>query len=299
MSNLRESGSAGMKKPPWLRVTLPHGSTYQKIRTLVREKNLNTVCDKARCPNIGECWSNGTATFIILGEICTRNCRFCAVQTGRPAPPDEGEPLRVAQAVYELGLRHAVITSVTRDDLADGGANLFAGTIHEIRQLAPSCTTEVLAPDFMGNRESLRIVLQARPDVLAHNLETVPRLYPEIRPGASYHQSLDILETVGAFDGTMLTKSGLMLGMGEARQEIRTVMKDLIKIGCRILTMGQYLSPGKEHYPVVRYIAPDRFQQLKREALDMGFLKVEASPLVRSSYRAEALFSDASSPEEL
>lgn len=290
MSNLRECGAPKMKKPPWLRVTLPHGSTYQKIRTLIREKSLNTVCDKARCPNIGECWSKGTATFIILGAICTRNCRFCAVQTGRPAAPDEGEPLRVALAVYELGLKHAVITSVTRDDLPDGGATLFARTIQEIKKLAPFCTTEMLVPDFKGNKESLRIALQARPDVLAHNLETVPRLYPKIRPKADYQQSLNILKTAGAFDGTMLTKSGLMLGMGESGEEIRTAMKDLIKIGCRILTLGQYLSPGKEHYPVARYITPDRFQQLKQEALDMGFLKVEAGPLVRSSYKAEALF---------
>ena len=283
-----------MKKPDWLRVTLPHGSTYQRLRKLVREKNLNTVCDKARCPNICECWSKGTVTFIILGEVCTRNCRFCAVQTGRPAPPDREEPLRLAQAVNELGLKHAVITSVTRDDLADGGAALFAVTIQEIRKVAPSCIVEVLVPDFMGNKESLRIVLQAGPDVIAHNLETVPRLYPEIRPEARYRQSLDLLEEADGFGSSMLTKSGLMLGMGESRKEIKVVMKDLAKIGCKILTLGQYLSPGKNHAPVVSYIPPERFQQLKREALALGFLKVEAGPLVRSSYKAEALFYDTS-----
>ncbi|NOQ45168.1 MAG: lipoyl synthase [Desulfobulbaceae bacterium] len=288
----RDEGSSPGTKPPWLRVSLPHGSTYQKIRDLVQGKKLNTVCDKARCPNICECWSKGTATFIIQGEICTRNCRFCAVQTGRPESPDMEEPLRVAEAVHELGLKHAVITSVTRDDLADGGAAFFAGTIQEIRRLAPSCTTEVLVPDFRGNKEALSLVLEARPDVLTHNLETVPRLYPEIRPQARYHQSLELLARAGAFGNKMLTKSSLMLGMGESPDEIRSVMEDLIKTGCRILTLGQYLCPGKEHYPVARYIPPERFRQLKREALDMGFLKVEAGPLVRSSYRAEEIFYD-------
>lgn len=292
MSNLPEGDSPQLKKPPWLRVPLPHGSTYQKIRTLVRAKKLNTVCDKARCPNIGECWARGTATFIILGETCTRNCRFCAVQTGRPAPADEQEPQRVAQAIFELGLRHAVITSVTRDDLVDGGATLFAETLRKIREVAPACTIEVLVPDFGGDNESLRVVLQARPDVLAHNLETVPRLYRQIRPGARYRQSLAILERAGAFAGPQLTKSGLMLGMGESGPEITRVLKDLLQVGCSLLTLGQYLSPGKEYYPVASYLPPARFQQLKQEALGMGFLKVEAGPLVRSSYRAEALFSD-------
>jgi lipoyl synthase len=291
MSSLSEKRIPKIQKPPWLRVSLPHGNSYQKLRAMVRKNNINTVCDKARCPNICECWSNGTATFIILGDICTRNCRFCAIQTGRPTPPDKEEPLRVAQAVCDLGLRHAVITSVTRDDLADGGAALFAETIGKIRTLAPSCAIEVLVPDFMGTKESLHIVLQAKPEVIAHNLETVPRLYSKICPGSHYRQSLGLLEMAGNFNGTMLTKSGLMLGMGESTKEIRMVMKDLRKIGCHILTLGQYLSPGKKYYPVARYIRPEKFQQLKQEALVMGFLKVEAGPLVRSSYKAETLFS--------
>ncbi len=291
MSSLSERKNSQMKKPSWLRVSLPHGNRYQKLRALIREKNINTVCDKARCPNICECWSNGTATFIILGEICTRNCRFCAIQTGCPIPPDKEEPLRVAQAVCDLGLRHAVITSVTRDDLADGGAAFFAETIGKIRKLVPFCTIEVLVPDFMGNNESLQIVLQAKPEVIAHNLETVPRLYPRICPKADYRQSLDLLEWAAKGNSSILTKSGLMLGMGESTKEIWMVMTDLRKVGCQLLTLGQYLSPGKNHYPVVSYIWPERFQQLKREALAMGFLKVEAGPLVRSSYKAEALFS--------
>ncbi|MBU0945085.1 MAG: lipoyl synthase [Proteobacteria bacterium] len=288
-----------MKKPPWLRVSLPHGPTYQKLRALIREKHINTVCDKARCPNICECWSNGTATFLILGEICTRNCRFCAIQTGCPTPPDREEPRRVGQAVSALGLRHAVITSVTRDDLVDGGASFFVETVEEIRTLAPACTIEVLIPDFKGNRESLQLILQARPEVIGHNLETVPRLYLRICPGANYRQSLDLLQRAATGTRGMLIKSGLMLGMGESRDEIRMVLTDLREIGCQIVTLGQYLSPGKDHYPVISYVQPETFQQLESEALAMGFLQVEAGPLVRSSYRAEALFSPLSRPVEL
>jgi lipoyl synthase len=225
--------------------------------------------------------------------------RISASQTGCPAPPDTEEPLRVAQAVSALGLRHAVITSVTRDDLADGGASFFVETLREIRTLVPSCTIEVLVPDFMGNRESLELVLQAKPEVIGHNLETVPRLYPRICPGSHYRQSLDLLERAAHGTGRMLIKSGLMLGMGESTEEIRMVLTDLREIGCQILTLGQYLSPGKGHYPVVSYVRPERFQQLQREALAMGFLKVEAGPLVRSSYRAEALFSAVNGPTEL
>lgn len=288
-----------MKKPPWLRVSLPHGPTYQKLRTLIREKHINTVCDKARCPNICECWSNGTATFLILGEICTRNCRFCAIQTGCPTPPDREEPRRVGQAVSALGLRHAVITSVTRDDLADGGASFFVGTVEAIRNLAPACTIEVLIPDFKGNRESLQLILQARPKVIGHNLETVPRLYPRICPDSNYRQSLDLLQRAATGTRGMLIKSGLMLGMGESRNEIRMVLKDLRENGCQIVTLGQYLSPGKDHCPVFSYLRPETFQQLESEAQAMGFLQVEAGPLVRSSYRAEALFSPLSRPVEM
>lgn len=290
MANRFECENLQKKKPPWLRVALPHGERYQQLRILLREKNISTVCDKARCPNICECWSNGTATFIILGEICTRNCRFCAIQSGAPRPPDKEEPLRLAQAIAELGLRHAVITSVTRDDLADGGAAHFAETIAKTRRLVPSCTLEVLVPDFLGNRESLQLVLQAGPEVMGHNLETVPSLYSRICPGADYRRSLHLLERAAAWNGHIVTKSGLMLGMGESKEEVRMVMRDLRVAGCRLLTLGQYLSPGKEHYPLVRFIRPEGFRQLKREALAMGFLKVEAGPLVRSSYKAEALF---------
>lgn len=274
--------------PPWMRVSLPHGEAYENVRTLVRRKRLNTVCEKARCPNIGECWSRGTATFILLGECCTRHCRFCAVHKGKPVPPDPEEPRRLAQAVVELGLGHVAITSVTRDDLADGGASYFAATIREMRMHSPECTIEVLVPDFQGSDEALEVVLEARPDVLAHNLETVPRLYPFVRPQAEYRQSLQLLERSHAAGDTVWTKSGLMLGLGESDVEIREVLQDLADRRCRIVTMGQYCSPGKGYLPVARFVSPDEFEGLKQEALAMGFTHVEAGPLVRSSYRAEA-----------
>lgn len=255
------------------------------MRQLVDSQHLHTVCERASCPNIGECWGRGTATFMILGGKCTRNCRFCDVQPGEPAPPDPEEPRRVADAIRLLALKHAVITSVTRDDLPDGGAYIWSETIRQVRAMNPECRIEVLIPDFQGNKASLQQVLDAEPDILGHNLETVPRLYPIARPQADYHQSLELLGR--AKDADFLTKSGIMLGMGETFQEVYRVMQDLRNIACDILTLGQYLQPTKLHVAVERYWTPEEFQQLKTEGENLGFLHVEAGPLVRSSYHAD------------
>jgi len=271
--------------PEWIKVRLPGGDDHAAIARLMRGQELHTVCEEARCPNLGECWGRRTATFLILGDLCTRRCGFCAVKTARPLSVDDEEPERVARAVREMGLRHAVVTSVTRDDLVDGGAAIFAATILRIRAQVPSCTVEVLVPDFRGNWAALEDVLEARPEVLSHNLETVPRLYPRARSQASYQRSLELLRR--AKGGVGRTKSGIMLGLGEEVDEVRALFGDLIAVGCDVLTIGQYLQPTKAHLPVVEFVRPEVFAGLGEEALAMGFAHVEAGPLVRSSYRAE------------
>ncbi len=273
-------------KPPWLRVRLPAGGTYQEVNSLLDNLGLHTVCEEARCPNKGECFHSGTATFLILGDVCTRRCRFCAVAKGTPQPLDWDEPERVARAVEALGLRYAVITSVTRDDVPDGGAGIFAETIRAIRRRMPACRVEVLVPDFQGSEDALRVVMDAGPDVLNHNLETVPRLYPTARPGADYARSLRLLRQAKALSPTALTKTGLMLGLGETPDEVRAVMADLVSVGCDLLTLGQYLQPSRAHLPVERYVPPEEFAALAREGVAMGLKHVEAGPLVRSSYHA-------------
>lgn len=273
-------------KPPWLRVRLPAGGAYREVNSLLDHLGLHTVCEEAQCPNKGECFHSGTATFLILGDVCTRRCRFCAVPKGTPQPLDHDEPERVARAVEALRLKYAVITSVTRDDVPDGGAGIFAETIRAIRRRMPGCKVEVLVPDFQGSGEALRIVMEAGPDVLNHNLETVPRLYPAARPGADYHRSLRLLQRAKELSPTGLTKSGLMLGLGETPDEVRTVMADLARIRCDLLTLGQYLQPSRAHLPVERYVPPEEFAALAREGMAMGLQHVEAGPLVRSSYHA-------------
>ena len=271
--------------PPWFKVPVQRGPNYLALKALVGRERLHTVCEEARCPNIWDCWNRKTATFMILGDVCTRSCGFCAVKTGRPMGLDTDEPERVARAVRSLGLRHAVITSVNRDELPDGGSQIFARTIEGIRREAPGCRIEVLIPDFKGAEGALQTVLSAGPDILNHNIETVPRLYPLVRPQARYGQSLEVLQRAKS-QGTV-TKTGLMLGLGEAVEEVRAVMKDLSAIQCDILTLGQYLQPSKDHLPVARYYDPAEFEGLREEGLAMGFRHVESGPLVRSSYHAD------------
>jgi lipoic acid synthetase len=269
---------------PWLKVKLPHGENYFELKQLVREKRLHTVCESASCPNIGECWNQKTATFMILGDICTRSCGFCDVKTGRPWGLDREEPTRVAEAVRLLGLKHAVITSVNRDELADGGAAIWAATIRHVKAQNPTCTVEALIPDFEGSMEALDTVLEAMPDILAHNTETVPRLYRTVRPQAKYPQSLEVLKR--AKKRVFVTKTGVMVGLGEEWEELRQVMRDLCEVQCDILTIGQYLQPSRQHLPVLRIYTPEEFRQLRQEALTLGFRHVESGPLVRSSYHA-------------
>ena len=271
--------------PSWFKVKIQQGPDYRDMRRLVDKRGLHTICEEARCPNIWECWNNRTATFLILGAICTRRCQYCAVQTGRPEGLDLEEPLRVADAVHMLGLRHAVITSVNRDELPDGGASMFVETIRQIRCKVPSCTVEVLVPDFQGKVSALASVMEARPDILNHNIETVPRLFPSIRPQGKFDRSLELLKRAKQMGG--ITKSGLMAGLGETTEELREVMRELRKVGCDILTIGQYLQPTKNHEPVHRFYPPDEFHALQREGFDLGFRHVESGPLVRSSYHAE------------
>ncbi len=277
--------------PPWVRRRLPGGKIYFRVRKILRKRGLRTVCEEARCPNISHCWGEGTATFMILGEVCTRRCGFCAVKHGRPAPPDPDEPRRVAEAALEMGLSYVVITSVTRDDLPDGGAHHFLHTIEEVKKLLPSAEIEVLIPDFAGREENLKVLLQSPPSVINHNIEVPQRLYPRIgRPRGFYNRSLKVLEFY-AKEG-LITKSGLMVGLGEKIQDIKLALKDLVNSGVKILTIGQYLRPGFENLPVDRYYYPEEFQELKEIAKGMGFAAVEAGPLVRSSYRAEELYSE-------
>ncbi|RME50716.1 MAG: lipoyl synthase, partial [Caldilineae bacterium] len=248
---------------------------------------LHTVCEEAMCPNIGECWSRGTATFLLMGDICTRSCGFCHIKTGRPAPLDEDEPRRVAEAVQAMNLRHCVLTSVNRDELPDGGAHIFANTIREIRKRLPHCSVEVLIPDFKGNRDALKVVMDARPAILNHNTETVPRLYRTVRPQANYRQSLRVLATAKELDPQAVTKTGLMVGLGETKEEVLQVMRDLREHDVDILTIGQYLRPSPLHLPIQRYVHPDEFREYHRLGMEMGFQWVESGPLVRSSYHAE------------
>jgi lipoic acid synthetase len=275
-----------VSRPAWIRAKAPQGPAYERILALMRGLALHTVCEEARCPNLGECWSRGTATFMILGEVCTRACGFCAVRTGLPGqPPDGGEPRRVAEAVARMGLRHAVVTSVNRDDQPDGGASIFADTIREVRRLVPGCAVEVLIPDFKGRRDALQVVVDARPDVLNHNVETVPRLYRSARPGASFPRSLELLRR--SRHAGLVTKSGIMVGLGEEWAEIEETIRAIRTSGTDVLTVGQYLRPSPQHLPVRRYYPPAEFERLRAFSLGLGFAHVEAGPLVRSSYHAE------------
>lgn len=279
-----------MRKPEWMRVQIKDTAKLNKVNRLLDRSGLNTVCVEANCPNRLECFSNKTATFMILGSQCTRNCRFCNVTPGTPEKVDPTEPLRVGLAVAELGLHHAVVTSVTRDDLPDGGASQFVAVIEAIRRKNPGTTIEVLIPDFKGNREALAAVVAAKPDILNHNVETVPRLYGAVRPQADYQQSLEVLSSAKALDPDIVTKSGIMLGLGEKADEVLQVMRDLVDHQCDILTIGQYLPPSDDHYPLEAYIEPAVFEELKTQGEEMGFLYVASSPMVRSSYNAnEAL----------
>jgi lipoic acid synthetase len=283
-------------KPEWLRAKAPVGDNFHELKQLARGLGLHTVCESAQCPNIGECWNHKTATFMLLGDICTRRCGFCAVTKGRPEPIDWDEPRRVAKAVATLGLKHAVVTSVNRDDDNVGGGRIFAETIREIRELTRDCRIEVLIPDFQGLEEPLKIVLDARPDVLNHNTETVPRLYRVVRSGARYERTLNLLENTKKFSPGMVTKSGVMVGLGESSAELIEVFRDLGSRGVDILTVGQYLRPSRDHLPIARFYTPEEFRELRDEALRFGFRHVESGPMVRSSYHAHEQAESASSP---
>jgi lipoic acid synthetase len=275
------------RKPDWLRVRLPAGDGYSRIKKLMRSQGLHTVCEEAMCPNIGECWHRGTATFLLMGDICTRSCGFCHIKTARPLALDEDEPRRVAESVAVMNLNHCVLTSVNRDELPNGGAHIFANTIREIRQRLPHCTIEVLIPDFKGDRAALQEVMDARPEILNHNTETVPRLYRTVRPQANYQRSLTVLALAKELDSGALTKTGLMVGLGESKEEVLAVMHDLREHDVDILTIGQYLRPSPLHLPIYRYVHPAEFQEFHDVGLKMGFRWVESGPLVRSSYHAE------------
>ena len=286
MSEIIEGdGKVRIKKPKWLRVKLPTGENYRKVRGLVDEHKLHTICESGNCPNMGECWGEGTATFMILGNICTRSCGFCAVQTGRPEDVDEFEPGKVAHSVKTMGIKHAVITSVDRDDLKDGGSAIWAQTVRAIRKQSPGTTLETLVPDFAGNWDNLQIVIDVAPEIVSHNIETVRRLTKEVRIQAKYDRSLEVLFRLKK--GGMKTKSGIMLGLGETHQEIIEAMEDLRSVNVDIVTIGQYLQPTPKHLPIDEFVTPDRFAEYKELGLKMGFRFVESGPLVRSSYRAE------------
>jgi lipoyl synthase len=274
------------RKPSWLKVRAPGGPNYVRLKGLLQDLNLHTVCEEAHCPNVGECWEHGTATFMILGDVCTRNCPYCAVAHGRPPIFDADEPTRVADAVAQLGLRHAVITSVDRDDLPDFGSGIFAETVRLIHDRTPDCSVEVLVPDFQGDEAAITKVLASRPDVYNHNTETVPRLYKRARPGGRYPRVLDLFRFAKHTAPAIPTKSGIILGMGETIEEVIDVMRDLRTVHVDILTLGQYLRPSADHIPLDRYYTPDEFRHLRQVGLDMGFRHVESGPLVRSSYHA-------------
>jgi lipoic acid synthetase len=274
------------RKPSWLKVKAPGGTNYLRLKHLMRELDLHTVCEEAHCPNVGECWEHGTATFMILGDVCTRNCAYCAVAHGRPPKFDPAEPDRVARAVEEMRLQHAVITSVDRDDLPDYGAWAFAETIRQIKERTPNCSVEVLVPDFQGDEDSIRAVLEANPDIYNHNTETVPRLYKRCRPGGRYERVMRIFTTAKRLAPHIPTKTGIILGMGETNEEVLAVMRDLREVDVDILTLGQYLRPSDSHIKLDRYVTPDEFRMLRDEGMAMGFRHVESGPLVRSSYHA-------------
>ena len=283
-------GRNTLRKPAWLKKKIPPFQDLQKVKSILDETNLHTVCEEARCPNLGECFARGTATFLILGKICTRNCGFCAVEHGVPVQPDEAEPGKVAQAIKKMGLQYVVITSVTRDDLPDGGASLFAKTIHAVRASDSRTRVEVLIPDFRGAPSPLEVVLQKGPDILNHNVETVSRLYPEVRPQADYERSLHLLRRSKESHPDVLTKSGFMLGLGENRKEVLELLRDLKEAGCDLLTIGQYLQPRQDRLPVVRFIPPEEFEEFKTIGEEMGFRAVASGPFVRSSFHALEMF---------
>ena len=274
------------RKPSWLKVKAPGGPQYMRLKNLMRDLDLHTVCEEAHCPNVGECWEHGTATFMILGDVCTRNCAYCAVAHGRPPKYDVSEPSRVAEAIGEMRLQHAVITSVDRDDLPDFGAYIFAETIRQIKQRLPDCSVEVLVPDFQGNEDSIRTVLEAGPDIYNHNTETVPRLYKRCRPGGRYERVMQIFRTAKQIAPNIPTKTGIILGMGETLEEVEIVMRDLREADVDILTLGQYLRPSENHHPIDRYVTPEEFRRMREIGMAMGFRHVESGPLVRSSYHA-------------
>ncbi len=275
------------KKPGWMKVKAPGGDNYRRVKELMRGLDLHSVCEEAHCPNIGECWEKGTATFLIMGDRCTRNCPYCAIGHGRPEELDLREPRRVAEAVEELRLNHVVVTSVDRDDLPDGGARIFADTIREVRRHRPECSVEVLTPDFQGDAEAVATVIEAEPAIFNHNMETVRRLHPTARPGGRYQRSLDVLRTARELSDDVLVKTGIMLGIGEEEDDIRGFMDDALEHGIQILTLGQYLRPSEDHLPIDRYVTPEEFDEWKRIGEEKGFLHVESGPLVRSSYHAE------------
>ena len=273
-------------RPDWLRVRLPSGENYFRLKGIMRGLELHTVCEEARCPNVAECWGQGTATFMILGDVCTRSCGFCAVKTGLPQFLDREEPARVAEAVEAMHLRHAVITSVNRDELPDGGASIFAETIEAVRERSPETSIEVLIPDFKGSRDALETILAAKPAILNHNVETVPRLYKKARPGASYPQSVELLRRSKEIDESVVSKTGIMLGLGENAEEVEALMRDLVAVSVDVFTIGQYLQPTKVHLPVERFVHPDEFREFGELGKALGFRHVESGPLVRSSYHA-------------
>ncbi|HEY4721018.1 MAG TPA: lipoyl synthase [Anaerolineae bacterium] len=275
------------RRPEWLKVRAPQGQTYEDLKRLMRVKTLHTVCEEALCPNLGECWGRGTATFLMMGDVCTRSCAFCDIKTGRPAPMDWDEPNRVAQAIKAMNLRHAVITSVNRDERKDGGAPIFAMVIHRIREIQPGCTIEVLIPDFKGNIDALKMVTDAAPEILNHNVETAPRLFKQVQPQDNYDWAMRTLGNAKLLNPGQVTKSGIMLGLGETKEEVIAVMRDLVDHKVDILTLGQYLQPSKQHRPIDRYVPLEEFAELKQIGLELGFRWVESGPLVRSSYNAD------------
>ncbi len=285
-TDIKDTPPKPRRRPEWIKVRAPSGETYNQLKVLMRSKELHTVCEEAMCPNMGECWGRGTATFLMMGDICTRSCRFCDVKTGRPAPLDWHEPDRVAQAVKAMKLQHVVITSVNRDERPDGGAPIFAMVIRRIRQVHPGCSIEVLIPDFKGQRDALKIVMDEQPEILNHNVETVPRLFKTVQPQDRYEWAMATLGNAKELDPLVLTKSGIMVGLGETFDELVEVMEDLVALKVDILTLGQYLQPTKQHLPIERYYTPEEFVELERIGLEMGFKWVESGPLVRSSYRA-------------
>jgi len=277
--------TGNLRKPDWLKIKLPKGESYRKVKGIIEERGLHTICSSGRCPNMGECWGAGTATFMLLGEICTRSCKFCATKTGKPLPVDTDEPTKIANSVILLNLKHVVLTSVDRDDLQDGGAGAWAGTIRKIREVCPGTTIETLVPDFGGNAVNLQMVINERPEIISHNLETVRRLTPEVRSAALYDRSLWVIKQIA--ENGVTAKSGIMAGLGETEVEVLETMDDLRAIGCSIFTIGQYLRPSKDHLQVSEYITPEQFEKYRLAGLEKGFTHVESKPLVRSSYHAE------------